>query len=153
MLRWAAPVATSATLSLAVAGCGGDVAVTAPNPAPPADAQCRTLIGNLPDKVSGQDTRSVTPSDALAGAWGDPAIVLRCGVVKPAGLQPTSSCAEIDNVGWFADKRSSDWLFTTIGRSTYVQVSVPNSYQPASDALVDLAPVIKRFTKLVHPCR
>ena len=34
----------------------------------------------------------------MAAAWGDPAVVLRCGVPKPDALKRTSACFEVDGV-------------------------------------------------------
>lgn len=116
----------------------------------------------MPERVAGQPSRSVQPSDALGAAWGDPAIVLRCGVPKPPALTASSSCFLADGVGWFAtqDGHPDDGLqpvtgelvFTTVGRTPYVELSVPPDYQPASDALVDLAPAVKATTSQQRPC-
>lgn len=85
-------------------------------------------------------------------AWGDPPIVLRCGVAKPDALEPTSRCAELNDVGWFAQEREDAYIFTTIGRETYVQVRVPQDYDPQADALIDLAEAVKRNVRQVRDC-
>ncbi|MGH3448562.1 MAG: DUF3515 domain-containing protein [Nocardioidaceae bacterium] len=140
-------------LCLAASACSGVVDVTAPSPSGTAAHECAKLIHDLPTQVDGLDQRAVTPENALAGAWGDPPIVLRCGVGRPAGLRRDSRCPTINNVGWLAHHTDDGWLFTTIGRSAYVEVRVPADYQPASDALVDLAAVIKAQTSWPHPCK
>lgn len=137
----------------ACSGGPSAVEVTAPSPSGQSTAECRHLLDVLPSTVDGHDRRDVEPAKALAAAWGDPPIVLRCGVHKPAGLKPTSRCPTINNVGWFADKHAKKWVFTTIGRSTYVEVTVPKDYAPAADALVDLAGPIKKATSWPHPCQ
>jgi len=43
--------------------------------------------------------------------------------------------------------------FTTVGRSPYVDVVVPDAYQPAADALIDLTPAIRSSTTVTSPCR
>ncbi len=88
----------------------------------------------------------------LAGAWGDPPIVLRCGVEKPAALKPTSTCHDVNGVGWLAEQQPDGWLFTTIGRALYVSVEVPAEHEPAADALADLADVIGRHVPVTRPC-
>ena len=100
-----------------------------------------------------QDSRTVSPDDALAAAWGDPAIVLRCGVHPPRSLKPTSRCDVINGVGWFS-RRDPDngWIFTTIGRASTVELRVPADYTPAADALVDLADAVKNNVPLIRPC-
>ncbi len=156
-------VALSAAALLAGCGGPGRVHVAGATALGAAQAQCRALVAALPNKVAGQDRRDVSPAGASAGAWGDPPVVLRCGVARPAALRPTSSCFEVDRVGWLATqdgkavsasapiKGTLD--FTTIGRSVYVEVSVPDAYQPQADALADLARAVTAATRSVHPCR
>jgi Protein of unknown function (DUF3515) len=144
--------------------CGGPgpVQVAGPPPRHDARAQCSELISGLPGRVAGKDKRDVSTDGASAGAWGDPPIVLRCGVPRPAALRRTSPCYEIDHVGWLATQHGRSVSttspikgtldFTTIGRSAYVEVSVPDAYQPQADALADLAAAIAKATRSVHPC-
>jgi hypothetical protein len=138
-----------ASPALPLSGCSSAVEVGGPTRGP---AQCRALVRELPDTVDGQTRRDVQPQQALAAAWGDPAIVLRCGVPAPGALTAASSCAEVNGVGWFAEQRADAWRFTTIGRSANVQVQVPYDYQPAADALVDLAADVREQVPEVQPC-
>jgi hypothetical protein len=148
-----------------LAGCGGrpgPVHVATPSVSGSVRAQCSRLVAALPQQVAGQDRRDVTPAGAQAGAWGDPAVVLRCGVPRPAALRPTSYCFEIDHVGWLATQHGKAVSvtspvqgtldFTTIGRSVYVEVSVPETYAPQADALADVAEAVAKTTRLVEPC-
>ena len=89
----------------------------------------------------------------MAVAWGDPAIVLRCGVLQPASLKPTSRCDVVNGVGWFSRQdQDHDWIFTTIGRTTNVELLVPSDYTPAADALIDVADAIKDNLAVSEPC-
>jgi hypothetical protein len=138
-----------ATITLAT-GCGtSSVEVSAPMRGP---AECAELLDELPEVVDGQERREVEPPDALAAAWGDPAIVLRCGVADPERLTSSSPCAEVNRVGWFAEQRQDGYLFTTIGRSSNVQVQVPYEYEPAADALVDVAAAVRSTVPEKQPC-
>jgi hypothetical protein len=132
-----------------LAGCSGDVEVGGPTSGP---AECRALLTAVPETVDGRRQRPVEPRNALAAAWGDPPIVLRCGVAEPSALRPSSACAEINNVGWFTRRGEGGFTFTTIGRSTPVQVRVPYDYEPAADALVDVAAAIRRTVPEILPC-
>jgi hypothetical protein len=151
-----------------LAGCSGPgaVGVTAP-PSPPGDvrAMCSDLIDALPETVADDlDAREVDPSDALAAAWGDPAVVLRCGVPAPTALTRTSACFEVDGVGWLATQDGREVLgdapvegtltFTTIGRAAYVEVQVPamDDHQPV-DPLTALAMPIQQTIPDVKPCQ
>jgi Protein of unknown function (DUF3515) len=145
------------------AGCSSAVTVTVPSStSDAAAAQCRNVLERLPDRVAGQSTRYVQPADALAAAWGDPPIVLRCGVPHPAALRRDSACFVVNGVGWFAQQGgrpitgtkpvNGTVVFTTVGRSPYVEVSVPGDYQPAADALVDVSSAVSGSTTEQHPC-
>jgi hypothetical protein len=152
----------SAALLVGCGGGPGPVHVDSTSLPESVAAQCSRLVAALPQQVAGQDRRDVSPTDARAGAWGDPAVVLRCGVPRPAALRPTSYCFEIDHVGWLATQGGKPVSltspvkgtldFTTIGRSLYVEVSVPDAYAPQADALADIARAISRTTHLVQRC-
>ena len=61
--------------------CCASVPVDPPSDLP-ADQQaaCEGLVADLPDRLIGEDAREVSPDGALGAAWGDPALVLSCGV-------------------------------------------------------------------------
>ena len=99
------------------------------------------MIDALPRTVAGQDRRTTTP-EGLTAAWGDPPIVLRCGVPRPAALMPTSQLVTVDGVDWFAEPLSNGYLFTTYGRAAYVEVAVPSAYQPPAAVLTELAAAV-----------
>ena len=137
--------------ALLLAGCqGGTVHVDAYPTTKRSALDCAAMFGDLPQSVAGQRRRLV--DGKLAGAWGDPPIVLRCGVEKPRELKPTSACHEVDGVGWFAEKQSDGWLFTTIGRKHYASLEVPYDYEPAADALADIADTVARHLPVVKRC-
>ncbi|KWX09858.1 hypothetical protein TR74_07120, partial [Carbonactinospora thermoautotrophica] len=83
--------------------------------------------------------RRVTTDSPLVAAWGDPPIVLRCGVPVPAAYQPTSQVVTINGVDWFPEQLTRGYVFTTVGRVANVEVSVPDAYAPEVNPLVDLA--------------
>ncbi len=136
-------------VALACAGCSPPVQVAAPAQGPP---ECTRLVRALPGSVDGQQRRDVSPAQAPAAAWGDPPIVLRCGVPAPKALSASSPCAEVNGVGWFAEQLEDGYRFSTIGRSTTVQVRVPYDYEPAADALVDVAGPVRDHVPEVQPC-
>jgi Protein of unknown function (DUF3515) len=139
------------------------VTVTAPTPTGTTARQCAALIGAAPTKVAGQRSRPISPASGYAAAWGDPAVVLTCGGAAPKALAPTSQCFRVDSVDWLVTQDGAevdptktlrgDLDFTTVGRSAYVRVRVPDAYQPAADALVDLAATIRGHTRVTKPCR
>jgi hypothetical protein len=137
-------------LATFLAGCGR-VAVVDPAPDPAGAAICAGVMTDLPKTVLDQGRRTVEPG-RFSAAWGKPAIVLRCGVAAPPTLTDTSECLEINGVGWFGEDATGGTIFTTIGRATFVEVSVPAKYPLGSGALVDLGDAVTRHDPVVTPC-
>ncbi|MDO9379110.1 MAG: DUF3515 domain-containing protein [Nocardioidaceae bacterium] len=135
---------TAAGLLLATASCGTPALELDPVTASPGTGDyCARLDEVLPAAVAGQPLRRVEPASA-GHAWGDPAIVLRCGVAEPAALRPDSRLADVDGIGWFDQERQDAIVFTTVGREVDVEVTVPGDYAPEADALADLSSALER---------
>jgi hypothetical protein len=142
-----------------LAGCGGDgVRVDGFHVAEADRTACGHLLDALPARVGDQPHRAVTGSP-YAAAWGDPAIVLRCGVGTPEGYDRFARCQRADGVDWFVPEstirdQQEDAVMTTIGRSPAVEVRLPARYRPegAASVMVDLAPAIKAHTTETSPC-
>jgi hypothetical protein len=126
-------------------GCGAG-AVEAPVPRPPASVArlCAALRDRLPAKVHGRSRRATTPKSPLVTAWGSPAIVVRCGMPRPAALRPTSELVVINGVNWLGVPTDRPVTFTAVGRQAYVEVTVPGTYEPPGDVLIELADPIKK---------
>lgn len=134
-------------------GAPGPVSVTPPRPTGLSAAECAKLLEGLPNLVLEQEMREVDPADASTAAWGNPPVMLRCGVERPARLEASSPCFVANHVGWFADESNpAEVVFTTIGRSTYVEVTVPDEYPQPSGALAELASAVSNSTTQVQPC-
>jgi hypothetical protein len=134
----------AAGLLTLIAACGaGAVEVPLPHPDAAATDLCRGLHDRLRQKLLGRPRRATTPTSPLVTAWGSPAIVLRCGVPRPAALQPTSELAVINGISWLAVPPERPVTFTAVGRRAYVEVTVPLAYSPPGDALIELADPIK----------
>ena len=149
-------VVVSAALLLAT-GCSDTVSVNAP-PLSQADARaCRALVNALPDSVADLNRRPVDDGDGYAAAWGDPPIVLRCGVPVPKGLDKFATCQVTNGVAWFIPESQTqgdrvDVLMTTVGRSQNVEVAIPSDYFPPANTMVDLASAVKSTIREVRPC-
>ncbi|CAB4851680.1 unannotated protein [freshwater metagenome] len=146
--RGAWPLASLAAGSVAcaalVTGCSSGLSVPIPQPEPTGVAAytCAALLGRLPDEVLHHNTTPTNPLSSFTSAWGDPAIVLRCGVSTPQALKPTSELITVDGIDWLPEKLTHGYRFTTVGRVLNVEVSVPDKDAPESGALVDLSPAV-----------
>ncbi len=135
---------------LLLAGCSSGLVVDTYPTEPDTDANCAALYADGAPVVAGQ--KQVLVKGSKATAWGDPAIILRCGVETPAALLPTSRCDMVADVGWFTEELADGYLFTTIGREFNISVEVPGAYDPAADALVDIAPSVLKHDPVVKEC-
>jgi hypothetical protein len=137
-------------LLITTAGCssaddGASAAV--PSPDTKATKLCRNLDEALPAKVDDQGRRDPEPASALTAGWGNPAIILRCGVARPAAMNnPDADGVDVNDVGWLLQKqRDGAFRFTTVLRRAYVEVTIPKDRTGDGMApLVDLAPAIKK---------
>jgi hypothetical protein len=137
-------------LTLLLTGCASSVDVDEYPTVKGTEIDCKALLADVPRNVA--DQKNIDVPGRVAAAWGDPAIILRCGVEKPDALTPSSQCFEVSDVGWLAETTADGYLFTTIGRAFHVSVEVPKAYDPAADALADLAPTVKKHDPERDPC-
>lgn len=142
-----------------LAACGGPVDVDVPEMTDADRATCDAFTAALPATLAEQERDDVEPSDAPAAAYGDPAIVVRCGVPEPKGFDLTASCEQADGVGYFipdeqyADQ-GLDLTITAAGYRPRVEVVVPAEYRPnaAPAAMAVLAPLVREHLTLVDDC-
>ena len=147
-------------MGLVLVACGKEpVTITTSRLSAADEARCQRVTDALPNTVAGQSRRKTQPAAALGGAWGDPAIVVQCGVGIPAGFSKSAACTEADGVGWFVpdsqvNDQSADVVMSTAGYRPVLQVTVPATYRPngLAAAMVELAPMVKDYTRLVRPC-
>jgi hypothetical protein len=129
------------------------ISVAAPPANAAADAPCTTLLGDLPTAIATSDgTLAGRPAQSTwtyVAAWGQPAVVLRCGVPRPAALTVNSGAfvIAVDNVNFFQSKSGSNFIYTAIDRAAYIEISVPTSYSqppigPIASAIATALPQV-----------
>ncbi|AYC38272.1 DUF3515 domain-containing protein [Streptomyces griseorubiginosus] len=135
---------------ITIAGCSSaddGTRAAVPSPGTEVTELCENLDKALPSKVDGQDRRDPEPASALTAGWGDPAIILRCGVQRPSKMDdPEADGVEVNGVGWLLEKQDDgSFRFTTTLRKAYVEVTIPKQRTGNGMApLVDLAPAVKK---------
>ena len=131
------------TSGAVLTGCGvAKVAVPVPTPNPAIAAACSEIVKAMPATVDGQERRSVADNSQLTAAWGNPAITLRCGVDSPSNLKPESSIMTINGVDWFPEQLTAGYRFTTVNSAIFIEVNVPDKYNPEANALTDITNVL-----------
>lgn len=123
-------------------------------PAPGADGpECARLVGALPEQL-GDYRRAplVDPAPAGAAAWqlddGGEALVLRCGLERPADFVVGAPLTVVDAVSWFRVQDPSDTDRATwfaVDRPVYVALTLPpgsgpDAIQTVSKAVADALP-------------
>ncbi|WP_326700071.1 DUF3515 domain-containing protein [Streptomyces sp. NBC_01754] len=126
-------VPSAALAVLAAAGCstgGGQPPVAVPTPPAGAAAYCEALRKELPETVDDLERTDPEPDSALTAGWGDGAIVLRCGVPRPAKMDDAQSKGiDADGVNWLLEQRDDAGpRFTTTYRKAYVEVTLGTGY-------------------------
>ncbi|MFY9808114.1 MAG: DUF3515 domain-containing protein, partial [Pseudonocardiaceae bacterium] len=116
-------------------------------PAPSATSTaCTRLLTALPEKLDGGELGALTrrslaaPAPAGAAGWGEPPVVLRCGLDRPDELTATSRLLDVSGVQFLelVGLGASTWV--AVDRPVYVVVTLP----PASGSgpLQQIATVI-----------
>jgi hypothetical protein len=125
---------------------GTDDPVAVPVPDARVAGYCRALHRELPAEVDGLSRHDLKPRSELTAGWGKPAIVLRCGVPRPAVLRdPNADGVTVDGVGWVIEPQP-DGVFrlTTTLRKAYVEVTLPKKWATDLGPLTDLAGPVKK---------
>lgn len=122
---------SAALAALLLSGCSTSVKA-APFEGADSNPGCRSVVALWPTTVGGQSSRVTAANSFTVAAWGDPAIIARCGAAVP---EPTTTqCLDIAGVDWVAERLEDGVKFTTYGREPAIEVLVPEAY--ATEALV-----------------
>lgn len=144
-------------LLITTAGCSSaddSASAAVPSPGATATKLCHSLDKVLPAKVDGERREDPSPASALTAGWGDdPAIILRCGVVRPPkmvdpkvaeGRDQDAVAGGVEGVKWLMEKQDDGgYRFTTASRRAYIEVTVPKG-RDSSGVLIDVASAIKK---------
>lgn len=130
--RRLAAVAGAIALAAGLAGCSTTVHLE-----PAADANdpaCASVSVLLPDTVGGYE-RVWTDAQAT-GAWGDPTVVLRCGVEPPAPSDLV--CTTLGGVDWLVlEQEEERQRLVTYGREPAIEVIIRRGEQVDFQSIVD----------------
>src|SRR5438093_7606097 len=147
-----------AALGLLAVNGGGDSGATGspapsalpvltPSAPPHAAAQaraCTRVLEQLPVQLGKLSQRVVHPhpDTPFVVAWGEPPVVLACGVDRPKTLRPGSSeqafnAGDLAGPYYFVSRSGDANVYTIIDRGPYIAITVPGAY-PAGDLLPTL---------------
>lgn len=121
-----------------------------------ADRLCPDLLAGLPQKLAGQGRRRTGTPGQYYLAWGNPTVIVHCGVPRPRKFVVGQQTVDIAPPGgqvvrWFTEPADSGATWTAVDRPVYVSVFVPDG-GPTTDILQDVGKVIVR-TMPARPIR
>ena len=134
---------------LVLGGCSSAVEVGVPEDA--GHEACTQAGAQWPDEVSGDlEPVETDPDDPAVAAWGDPAVIARCGM--PA-LGPTEDqCIVVDGVDWVAEELDDGTRLTAFGRDPAIEVIVPEEHGPAPLLLPAFSDAVKELPRNDYSC-
>lgn len=120
-------MALGAAAVILVSGTAG--CTSAPEVALAPSAGAPACVGPAwPGTVSGHERVATAPESPSVAAWGDPAIIARCGL--PALTPTTLECVTVNGVDWVVRELSDGTAATTYGTDPAIEVLVPRTYGP-----------------------
>lgn len=131
-----------------LAGCSSSVAVSVADHA--SSPLCSRASGHWPSAVAGQKARAVSVDSPTVHAWGDPAIIARCGVTSP-GPTP-DQCYDVSGIDWVGRDLSDGMSFVTYGRAPAIEVLVPKDYAPEPLVLGAFTQAAEQIPQGEHRC-
>ncbi|GAA1813112.1 DUF3515 domain-containing protein [Planosporangium flavigriseum] len=115
---------------------------TSARPLDPAQAAaCRELLTKLPGALRDRPRRPVTAGEEQNAAYGDPAIVLACGV-PPISVPPTADVYVLSGVCWYSQPGGGTTEWTTVDRTIPVRVTVPSTYSAPGQWVIEFSPPV-----------
>lgn len=110
----------------ALSACSSTVEVVPADRA--SDPLCAQVAAAWPETVAKQARVETTSDEQGVAAWGDPAIIARCGVTSPGPT--TNDCIDANGIDWVAIPLDDGTRFVSYGRSPAVEILVPKKYAP-----------------------
>lgn len=94
-------------------------------------ADCAHLAATLPQELEGGTQRRLARRELAAGApsgaaaWGEPPVVLYCGLGRPAELTATARLLDVSGVQFLETPGTAASSWVTVDRPVYVAVTLP----------------------------
>ena len=121
--------------------------------APPASAaaarSCPAFLATLPLTLTDLAARPVDSPSPYVAAWGEPPVLLRCGVPRPPGFVVGAQTIVVNGVAWYPEPHGARTVWTAVDRPVYVEVTVPTGY--ASGPVAELSTGLARTLPATPP--
>jgi len=137
-----APSPTPSPSSTAARTALPPVRVVAPPASVAAARSCPAFLAALPLTLTDLAARPADSPSPYVAAWGEPPVLLRCGVLRPAGFVVGVQTIVVNGVAWYPEPHGNRTVWTAVDRPVYVEVTVPTGY--ASGPVAELATLVAR---------
>jgi len=144
LLQRITPVAVATALLLT--GCSSTVEVAAPDAAD--HPACADVA--WPEEISGHARVGTTPEAPWVAAWGDPAIIARCGL--PAMEPTTLDCVGVDDIDWIVKELDGGTAMVTYSTDPALEVLVPDTYGPGPLLLPAFTDIARSLPQTGQEC-
>ncbi|MGC1208375.1 MAG: DUF3515 family protein [Ornithinimicrobium sp.] len=138
-----------AGLAVLSSGCSSAIKVV-PFEGADENPACTQIAEQWPTTVGGQSARVTAVDSDTVAAWGDPAIIARCGA--PILGPTTEQCLDIAGIDWVAVTLDDGVRFTTFGRDPALEVLVPDAYTPEALLMPAFTPVTQTIDQTLGQC-
>ncbi len=132
----------------------GDAASSSPDPAATTpvttelrtlsereEVVCRALLSQVPQSLGELAQRPVTAGAEQNAAYGEPPVVLACGV-PTAAVAPTDQVWVAGGVCWYANERDGATDLVSVDREVPVRLTVPDAHGAPLQWAAELGDVI-----------
>ncbi len=127
-------------------------------------AACKALMAALPSSLAGSAARTLEGGGAGIAAWGDPAVILRCGLETPGELTCSANLTQVQGVSWLELRSAGLGSVTYLAadRSVRIAVTIPDDFGTGSatarqsaqlSAVKEVSDVVAATLPVRAPCR
>jgi Protein of unknown function (DUF3515) len=119
---------------------------------------CLAVTSQLPTTLRDLPARKVSAGPEQNAAYGEPPITVACGITQPTRCERVDGghdgCVPLDatmykmnGVCWWGQDGPAADIFTTMDRTTAVQVTVPGSYQQSAQWANEFSDAVVKTVK------
>lgn len=101
---------------------------------------CTSFMAALPATLAGGQRRQLNAAQPGVAGWGDPAVLVRCGLPNPASFTCSALLSVVNRVAWFQLDSTDGTTFVAMDRAVRVAVTLPTGV--GVSALQEVAVVV-----------
>lgn len=151
-------LAIAVAVTLGLINKANPVVATGPVPVatvgqPGADsAACKALMLKLPTEVAGSKQRPIEGGGDGIAVWGDPTVILRCGLETPQELNCSAALTQVDSVAWLQlpGQGTPDTTYIAADRSVRIAVTIPDG--TGTSPIQEISDVVAATLPARQPC-